>query len=192
MSDYYGYAPLLRLERPLLLCGVPGAEVGTTARVITMLTGLPLTRLAHRVAHVVGESHDRALLTLGEAAVLAHERRQLEIVLGGRTPPVVALSPITLTDPRLRRLAIETTDLLHLRIDLRVALARIRTDTTSNPGKHLAVRSGGPADDDAVLARLRFLDRLCRDAPDHIDIGDRLPLDVGREVAMQLEAKAAS
>jgi shikimate kinase len=191
MSDYYGYAPLVHLQRPLLLCGLPGADVGSTARVITMLTGLPLCRLAHRVAHVVGDSHDRATITLGETAVLAREAQQLEQALAGRSPPVVALTAITLTDARMRRLALEQCDLIYLRLDVHQALKRIRQQCADTPSKHLAVRAGGAANDEEVLARLRFMDRLCRDAPRHVAIDGRLALDVGRALAAELHVEPA-
>jgi shikimate kinase len=189
--DYYGYGPLFRLQRPLALCGVPGAEVGTTARVVTMLTGLPLVRLAHRVAHVLGESHGRALLTRGEAAVVAEETRQLDEALRGPAPAVIALTSHTLVDATLRRRVLDQCDVMHLRLDLPVALERIRRDAAHDPSKHLHVRGGGDADDDAVLARLRFLDRLCREAPRSLVIGTRLPLEVGRELAARLEGASA-
>jgi len=191
MHDYYSYAPLLTLQCPLFLCGVPGAEVGPTARVATMLVGLPLVRLTHRVAHLVGEDHDRALITQGEEKLLDLELAQLHKALAMRSPPVIALSSVGLTDPRIRALATTAGDLLQLRVDLRVALDRIRADAAKNPGKHLHLRHGGAADDEAILARLRFLDRLCREAPTHIDVERRLPLDVGRQICSDLEARAA-
>jgi shikimate kinase len=191
MHDYYSYAPLLTLPRPLILCGIPGAEVGHTARVATMFTGLPLVRLTDRVSHLVGETHTRALITQGEQKLLDLELDQLEKALAMRSPPVIAITSVGLTDRRIRDLAKSAGDLVQLRLNFRVALDRIRADAADNPGKHLHLRNGGVADDEAILARLRFLDRLCREAPAHIDVGRRLPLDVGRQISDDLEARAA-
>ncbi len=169
--------------------GGPGAGLAATARVVSGFTGLPLARLADRVAHLVGASHDRALLTEGESRLLDLEFEQLEKALSGRSAPIVALSSVALTDPRIRALAHERGELLHLRIDLRDALQRIRDDAHKNPGRHLHLRQGGQADDEAVLARLRFLDRLCREAPSHVAVGTRLPQQVGQQIADDLEAR---
>ena len=190
--DYYGYGPLLRLDRPLALCGVPGADVGVTARVVTMFTGLPLVRLTHRVSHVLGQTHGRALLTLGEAAVAEVEADELAKALRGPGSPVISLTSHTLTDPQLRAEVLARCDLVHLRLDLQLALRRIREAAATDPRRHLAVRGGGDADDASVLARLRFLARLCRDAPRHVDIGDRMPIQVGREIVDALEEAAAA
>lgn len=189
--DYYSYAPLLTLPRPVILCGIPGAEVGPTARIATMFNGLPLSRLADRVAHLVGESHTRALITQGEQKLLDLELEQLQKALEQRTPPVIALSDVGLTDPRIRALASEAGELVQLRIHFPIALERIRADVHKDPGKHLHLRNGGSADDEAVLARLRFLDRLCREAHRHVDVGERPPLAVGRQISDELEARAA-
>lgn len=187
--DYYSYAPRLTLGQPLVLCGIPGAEVGPTARIASMFHGLPLMRLAERVAHIVGESHTRALITQGEEKLLALELEQLNKAIDMRKPPVVALSSVGMTDPRIRALATEACELVQLRIHFPQALQRIRADVTKDPSKHLHLRQGGVADDEAILARLRFLDRLCREAHRHIDVGQRLALDVGRQISDELEAR---
>lgn len=159
-----------------------------TCRVLTMLTGLPLVWLDRQAEHILGRSVEWIDVHSGRPERLAAEQQILERALGGRTPPVIATSSVTLTHPDLRSMLEAQCDVVHLRIDPEVALRRIREAAAEDPRKHYAIRDGQPYNEDNVRSRLLFFERLLRDYPDPLDINDRLPLEVGQELAARLGA----
>ena len=79
--DYYSYAPLLKLDQPLVLCGIPGAEVGPGKR--RGRSALHRSRLTDGRGDVLCESRDgwkveerrRGQLHVEQLAQLPHELR---------------------------------------------------------------------------------------------------------------------
>ena len=169
---------------------MPGAQVGATARVFSMLTGLPLAWLDRQAEHVLGRSVEWIDVHSGRAERLQAERQVLVGALGGTTAPVVATSSVTLTHPDLRALIEEHCDIVHLKLDPEVALHRIREASAQDPRKHYAIRDGQPFEEANVRSRLLFFERLLRDFSDTIDIHDRLPLEVGQQLAERFEPLA--
>ena len=145
--DYYDYTPLVIPERPVAVAGFPGSAVQRTARLLSILTGLPLTLLDRQVEHRAGM--DLALLASspgGERQRRVHEAELLRRALGMRTPPIVALGDSTLLDPGLRWLVTERARVVHLRTTLEEACrelerARVREPMAPPSFSH---RSGPP------------------------------------------------
>ena len=130
MSDYYSYAPLVRLQKPLLLCGLPGADVAMTARVATMLTGLQLVSVDRRVEHLASNAAELVEFREGREQRLALEEQVIAEALGRRSPPVIAASPVTLTSASLvDRLAGANWLCLHMTVA--EAMEAMRRSTTS-------------------------------------------------------------
>lgn len=184
--DYYGYAPMTRLDRPLVLCGLPGAEPGATARVVSMFTGIPLVRVTDKVAHLAGEAYELHVMKAGVDAALDLEAQVLRRALDGRSPPVIGLSDFTLQRAALRQELLARADVRYLHMTLEESVHRIRVAALDDPRRYAAIRAGDPPDALHLMPRLRFLDRLCREAPVRIDIREQTPMAVGRALAASL------
>jgi shikimate kinase len=113
--DYYGYAPLIRPDRPLCLVGLPGSDVGMVARLLSILTGLPSVWLDRAVEHKAGVAVDGIVLARGEAARLDLERELLPPVLRRTTAHLIALGETTLLDPALGALVRSTSTVVYVR-----------------------------------------------------------------------------
>ena len=188
MDDYYSYRPLLRLPRPIALCGLPGVDVAQTARVLTMLTGLPLLSVDRRVEHLAGKAVELVQYREGVEARLGHERRVLAEALQAAPPPVIALSDVTLTDGELRRRVHAACDVWHLELDVEAALARVLAQHDEDRRRHFALTADGTIEAGELRAKLRFFLRLGREAARQIPVGARSPLEVGEVLAGELLA----
>lgn len=182
-EDYYSYKPRASLQRPLVLAGMPGSQVGMTGRVLTMLTGLKLVWVDRQAEHILGRSVEWIDVHAGRPQRLEAEAQVIDKALLERSPPVIATSAVTLTHPDLRRRLEAAGDFLHLRLDPEEAMRRIATESEADPRRYYAIRDGQPFDETWVRARLRFFDRLLRPIEDVVEIGQRMPLEVGRELA---------
>jgi shikimate kinase len=189
-DDYYGYAPLVTLDRPLALCGLPGSEPGATARVVSMFTGVPLVRVDDQVSHLAGRAYDLLVLQDGVDAALDLEEQVLDKALAKRTCPVIGLSVYSLQRPSARRRLLETCEVRYLCMPLSESVDRVAKASEADARQHAAVRQGGPADGQHLLPVLRFLDRLAREAPATVDIAGRTPMQVGRALADELTGGA--
>ena len=184
MSDYYSYAPLVRLQKPLLLCGLPGADVAMTARVATMLTGLQLVSVDRRVEHLASNAAELVEFREGREQRLALEEQVIAEALGRRSPPVIAASPVTLTSASLvDRLAGAHWLCLHMTVA--EAMEAMRRQVAEDRRRHYALRAGGPVDD-SLRPELEQVERVLRGTPDRIPIRGRTALEVGEEVAAWL------
>jgi shikimate kinase len=195
--DYYSYAPLHRLDRPLVLVGLPGADVGKTARAFNLLTGIPFVWVDRQVEHVLGRSVELVHLEEGAGARIAAEADVWARVFAARTPPVVAASDVSLDDPGVRAdVAARTTPVL-LDVDLDLAVSRIRSAGEADARAHVALRGAGPFDARAVRAALAphalAIEALCALRPDvqRVPVGDDPPLTVAERVAASLGALPA-
>lgn len=190
MSDYYSYAPLVRLDTPLLLCGLPGADVAMTARVATMLTGLPLVSVDRRVEHLASNAAELVEFRQGRAQRLLFEAEVITEALGRRTPPVIAASPITLTSEDLvSRLSGARWLCLHMSVD--EALDSMRRQVADDRRRHYALRAGGPVDD-SLRPELESLARVLGQAPEQLPVAGRTALEVGEDIAARLMGPARS
>lgn len=115
--DYYSYRPLVVPDKPLALAGAAAARINRTARIVSILTGLPLFLLDRAVEHRLGKDLRRVLLEDGEAARRDAEAALLGRPLGQRTPPVIALGSTTLLDEELRRLVLERATVIYVPVD---------------------------------------------------------------------------
>jgi len=188
--DYYGYAPLLRLQRPLALCGLPGTERGSTARVVSMFSGVPVVRVEDQVAHLAGCHWDLLVLRDGAEAALALETQVIDRALSGRSAPVIGLSSITLQDAELRARLLAHSTVVHLQLSLSDSLARVQAQSLADPRRHAALRAGEPPTAGLLLPKLRFLERLCRAAHRAHPVGSAGAHEVGRALLETLEEAA--
>jgi len=115
--DYYSYKPLVIPERPIALAGPTAARINKTARLVSILTGLPLFLLDRGVEHQIGKDLRRVILEDGEDARRDTEAKLLERPLTQRTPPVIALGATTLLDEALRRRVLERATVVYVAVD---------------------------------------------------------------------------
>lgn len=155
--DYYGYAPLIRPDRPLCLVALPGGQAGMVARLVSIFTGLPLSWLDRAVEHRAGMAVDGLVLSRGEPAQHAIERDLLPGILRRSTPHIVALGERTLLAADLRDLVASTATLVYLRRPLPALIAELERQRTKRPNawaRLLIDRDPTPAELRPVFDRL--------------------------------------
>jgi shikimate kinase len=182
--DYYDYTPLVIPERPIALAGFAGSAVQRTARLLSILTGLPLTLLDRQVEHRAGMDLWPLLASQGgERQRRVYEAELLRRALGAKTPPIVALGDTTLLDPGLRWLVGERARVVHLRTTLDEVCRELERSRIEEPSRHAHVTRGQPPDPAALRgphAELTVL--LDRHAQVAIDVAGRHPTVVAREL----------
>lgn len=178
--DYYAYAPLVTLERPVALAGLPGSNPMQTARVATMVTGLQATLLPNEVAHRLGMEVEGLLVLERDDELHAAELELIERALAERSPRVLALGPTTLDDPRCRA-ALREVQLVHLEQTIPEAMDNLQRDMVEDPRRHQHLKRYGAISESNL--RPLFLKRT-RQLQDVAEISMRLagrrPLSVGR------------
>ena len=167
MDDYYSYKPTAQLERPLVLAGLPGVDVGKTARVVNMLTGVPLVWLDRRASHLLGRSIEIA----PRQERIAAERDLLKTFLA-RTPPVIAASQLTLTDPLCRELLRDCTR-IHLAISIENSLERVQQRSAEDLRAFHFLREGRPFDPSALRPVLEELETQLLALPEQRIVTDQ-------------------
>ena len=182
MDDYYSYKPTARLDKPVFLAALPGVDVGKTARVINMLTGVPLVWLDRRASHLLGRSVEIA----PRQERIEAERELLKTFLA-RTPPVIAASHLTLQDPGCRDLLRDALG-IHLAISIDESLEAIRSQSDKDLRAFHFLREGRPFDPVVLRPGLEALEVQLRRLPRQVAVDGRAPLDVGRALldALQL------
>ncbi|TNE86762.1 MAG: hypothetical protein EP330_20905 [Deltaproteobacteria bacterium] len=182
--DYYSYAPMAQLSAPLFVCGLPGSEPAMTARVATMLTGLPLISVDRRVEHLASNAVELVEFREGRGARLALEAVVLDEALGRPKPQVIAGSSVTVSDPRLvSKLDVATWLLLDMSVD--EAMAAMQAQVDADRRKHYAIRAGGPIDED-LRPELDALHAVLTRSTHRVAVRGRTPLEVGQELAQRL------
>ncbi|MEZ4318415.1 MAG: hypothetical protein R3F61_12965 [Myxococcota bacterium] len=187
MSDYYSYKPLVTLDRPVALVGFPGCRPLQTARVASMITGVPLLLLPHKVGHHLGRTVEGLLLDGAHESLHGAEQLFLERALAERTRPLVALGPTTLEDPVLRAWIREHFQIVHLAQSLTEAVNAIEAEMKEDVRKHRHLDAYAPIG--AATLRPLFDRRtaLFREVAEvEVDVKGRAPLTVGRELPEKL------
>lgn len=177
--DYYGYAPLVRPDRPVCLVGLPGSRAGKVARMVSMLSGLPFVWLDRSVEHRAGTSVDGIVVTRGAEERMGHERALLPEALRRSSPHVIALSEVTLTDPRLRDLVRATATLVYVRrpgAALVEEISRAKADKTAAYARLGLGEVDLPALFDALEPSMR------RSATVVVEVGRVGPQGAGKQV----------
>lgn len=188
--DYYSYAPCVVLDAPVFVCGLPGSEPALTARVATMLTGLPLVSIDRRVEHLASNAVELLEFREGRSARLALEAVVIDDALRRPKPVVLAGSSVTVFDDRLvQRLAHARWVLLDMSVD--EALCAMRAQVEADKRRHYALRAGGPVDEDLRPELIDLQARLSV-AGHRIPVRGRVPLEVGEELADMLLSAAPS
>jgi shikimate kinase len=187
--DYYDYTPLVVPDRPIAVAGAPGAGVQRTARLISILTGLPLALLDRQVEHRAGTDLSRLVAAPGgRQRRRTHEAELLRRALSMRTPPIIALGDDTLLDAGLRWLVTERARVVHLRTTLEECVRELERTRVEEPSRHAHVLFGRPPDRTALRgphAELTaLLDRL---AEVSVDVVARHPTRVARELVQLLD-----
>lgn len=132
--DYYSYHPTVSLERPVVLAGFFGMELGIVAGVISQRTGVSVVELERWIEHEAGKSVSELVLLEGERALRQRELPMLKRALKDTPPPLVTLSDATLTEYDARRLVMVDTKLIYLKADLEDLYQRILRGLEASPG----------------------------------------------------------
>jgi hypothetical protein len=117
--DYYGYRPLVTPARPIALVGPRAVRADRVARVVSILTGLPLFLLDRAVEHRFGKDLRRVILEDGDAARRTAEAALLARPLRQPTAHVLALSEVTLLDEALRGMIRASSTVVYVQPDER-------------------------------------------------------------------------
>lgn len=189
--DYYGYAPLATLPRPLALCGLPGSDVGKTARAINLITGIPFVWIDRQVEHKLGRSVELVSLEQGLDPRFAAEREVLDEVLQARTPPLVALTDVTLTAPALRTLVADQMDVVQLHLTIDEAATRVVQQAAKDARAHYALRQAQRVEPAVIRPRLDRLAEPLKGLGRVVRVQGRSPLEVARQIAQELGAMAS-
>lgn len=182
-DDYYSYKPLVRLERPVALVGLPGCHAMQTARVAAMITGLEVRMLPRSVAHMVGMDPEGLILQGRDGELHDAELEIVKEALNKRSPPLLALGPTTLESPAVQQLLLEKTHIVHLALTVPEAFDALQDDMVEDPRKHQHLRKHGPISQSNLKLlfhqRLRLFSAM---AKTEVQVGGRPPLKVGREL----------
>lgn len=139
--DYYAYTPLVIPDRPVAVAGSTQARVQRTARLMSILTGLPLFLLDRAVEHRFGKDLRRVIV---EDGVDAHHQAEGELLarpLAQRTPPIIALGTRTLLEPAVRQSVVSRAQVVYIRApgtdpELHEVLSAIAEVSVAKAGRH--------------------------------------------------------
>lgn len=191
-DDYYSYAPLHRLPRPVALVGLPGAEAGRTGRTMSLLSGIPFVWVDRHVEHALGRSVELVQREQGAEARLVEERTLMATVFTRRVPHLIALSDVTYTDPGLVAAIEAQADVVLLHLDVDSAVDRIWAQHAADPKQHWALLEAGRATRPAVRDRLLALERRTRHLSHVVLVGTRTPTEVAEQLLADLGFPASS
>ncbi len=184
--DYYSYQPLVVPEQPIVLTGFVGARVAQTARVASILTGLPLFLLDRAVEHRSGCSLPRLIASAGPRGRHTAEAAVLARPLSEATPPVVALGDTTLLDAGLRW-TLRSCRVVHLRQTLDEAVDRLTSDLSAAPASHWHVLAGTVPTATSLGPEFeRHCAAYSRRADVEVDVAGRHPRRVAQSVLDRL------
>jgi len=163
VRGYYGDHPgdtgaaieLPARERPLVLIGAPGAQVGSVAAALCSLTGWSLADLDRRVEHDAGRSLAALLQSEGPRMIRAREAAALARALQERPPAVIAAGPFAFAHLDSRRQAATAAQIVCLVRPLEALRAGLAAERARSPG---ALPGIAPTEiaalHDALLAQL--------------------------------------
>lgn len=139
--DYYGYTPLVSPARPIAVAGSAGAWVNMTARLMSILTGLPLFLLDRAVEHRFGKGLRRVYAEDGSEAVEAAEAELLVRPLRQSTPPIIALGQRTLIGATVRKRICDQSTVVYIRAprtppDMHEVLSAVADHQVARAGRH--------------------------------------------------------
>ena len=180
-QDYYGYQPRLKLERPVVVFGPPGTQVGRTTRAMHLLAGLPLVWVDRILEHQVGMHVERLEAEQGVAARLEAEKELLTKELRPGKPKLYAVSHHTLTDPSLRAL-LKDAETVRLRATVPAMLEQIERDVSADAAKHWAIRSENGLDHETLKQSLRRLDADLPSGDHEVLCAGRAPMEVASDI----------
>jgi shikimate kinase len=182
MDDYYSYKPLLKLPRPLAICGLPGTKVGRTVRAMNLVSGVPFVWLDRRVEHELGASVELVHVRDGLEARLAVERRILATLGDERSPPYVALSQVTMSDPDLRTRVLQSCDVVVLDISIAEAELAVQQEAEADQRKHYALLRDVAESTDTLARRLERMATWYQGIVRRIPVARRAPMTVAQDV----------
>ncbi len=185
-DDYYGWRPTLTLERPVVLCGIPGTDVGRTARAVNLLTGVPLVWLDRVVEHRLGRSVEVVQVREGSAPRVSLEAQAMDAMLAKGEAPVVAASDATWSDHGLARRLEAACDVVLLHLDVASAALRIEAAAGQDPRAHYALREGGALGGVELRQALHIHEARYRHLARVVLVGERSPLDVATSLVAML------
>jgi shikimate kinase len=127
------------------------------------------------------------VLREGDAALRAAERRLLTAALRERPAPVIALSDGALLDPRSQAEVVARARLIWLDADLQELTRRVRRERAARPGSLPAfMQKGAQVSEDALRPLLNVRRPAYATAELRVDIGDRSPTQVARQLLQLL------
>lgn len=133
MDDYYDFAPMLHLPRPIALGGLLSADARHLGHRLSAVTGLPFHDVDRVVEHRAGCSLWELVLRQGPDAYRALETKVLDVVLRDSPPGVIALGDGTLLNEGNRRRVLADARLIALSRDAASCYWRVRELVAAEP-----------------------------------------------------------
>lgn len=153
MSGYYSYKPLVSIDRPLVLLGVPGTDINAIARMVASFTGLPVLLVERKLMHAVEHHPDRWTAEGRHSERWDQELRLMRATFSAVRPVVGVHSHSALRLGALRWLN-ENARTVYVREPAEQVLARIEADIAKDPTRHWVLTGGDPLDPAKVIAEL--------------------------------------
>ena len=156
MSDeYYSYKPLVTLDRPLVLLGVPGTDINAIARMVSSFTGAPVLLVERKLMHA-NEHHPDRWTTEGRHSERWDQELRLLRAAFSKLRPVVGLHSHSILRLGALRWLNENARTVYVREPIQAVLDRIEADVAKDPTRHWVLTGGeavNPARVRAELAR---------------------------------------
>ncbi|MBL8619129.1 MAG: hypothetical protein JNM72_26180 [Deltaproteobacteria bacterium] len=171
-AAYYGYAPLLQLERPVVVIGPPGAGTVAVCNALVSVTGLPFIDLMRRVEHDAGKSAAHIQLREGERMLRAREAALLLRALDERPAGLIACGAWAWSSAEVRRELKARAQTVRLRRPLPALVDGLIEELRRSPASEPAFMGRQPVTSARLRALLAELEPAQATAALHVEIGE--------------------
>lgn len=187
--DYYSYKPLVSLDRPLLITGVPGTDVTGITRMVGSFTGLGVLLTDRKLAHALEHHPDRLTAQDKHDERWSWEKRLLEAAFAGG-PVLVAMGSHSLFRARALDWLKTRAHTVYVREPHERVLERVVQDIAKKPDKHWLLTRGEVVDPSRVLVELAQHDAVLQGCHQVFDAQRGASHGIARDLLERLDLSA--
>ena len=136
VDEYYSYKPLAKLDRPLVLLGVPGTDINAIARMVSSFTGLGVLLVERKLMHAT-EHHPDRWTTEGRHSERWDQELRLLRAAFSATKPVVGMHSHSVLRLGALRWLKENARTVYVREPGERVLERVTADAAKGPEETL-------------------------------------------------------